>query len=75
MRLQTSKLRAALPEVEFDFLQATRVMPAAEVDPRLRSRFGDDDFYNWYGVDHDAPLSRCASVAAALALLHVRLRT
>ena len=64
MRLQTAKLRAALPEVAFDFLEATRVMPAAEVDPRLRSRFGDAGFYNWYGVEYNSPTSPTKDLAA-----------
>ena len=55
MRMQTAKLRAALRgDAEFDFLEAERLMPQNEVDPRLRARFGDDaSYYNWYSVCYD----------------------
>lgn len=51
---QTAKLRAAMKGVAFDFHEATRPYPLEEVDPRVRSRFGEQaGYFNWFGVEFD----------------------
>ena len=65
MRIQTAKLRAALkPSAAFHFLEGT--VPSSAVDPSVKARFADQNFYSWYDVEYDRETSSIEEYRDAL---------